>query len=593
MFRFVGLLVAKLGSLAMPIVGALAMPIAFPGSAWAESPIDARFSDSRFLPDSTVFYVEMPDPKRVLSLVFDHPLREKIESLEPYRVAQNSPQYRAFMLGRTMVEAQVQMSWRDALETLLSRGAVFGFDLDSKGFALILRGKDSDSMQLFRDKLIEFAKLGTDPDRIKEGEYRGIKAHQVGQFAFAVYEDRLMVTNQKDLGKEILDQFFDGGVSLAEQPQFRSALENRSDDVFAWAYLDLHAIRDAGVADSVFHDQINQPVAELILGGIQSSLRETPYANASLAGSPSKLDLTISMPHQADWLPESREYYFGSGGHGRAPQVPELPQTLFSLGIYRDFSQMWLRGGDLFNADTNDGLAKADATLTTLFAGRDFGEDILGSFQPEVGFVAVRQDFAHSMPKPAIKLPAFAAIFELREAKTMTRELRRIFQSLVGFLNVVGAMEGRPQLELNMESVGETGQLVSATYVPEDDEVDSENAKIVFNFSPSIGFSGNRCVLASSRSLAKDLTERSDLEGEKHDLNTRASLNADVLRDVLADNRQQLVAQNMLEEGHTREEAERDTDLLLQVIQYLRGATASLGTENDSLNLALSIELDP
>jgi len=298
MFRFAGLLVATLGS--------LVTPIATPGSAWAESPSDTHSSDSRFLPNSTAFYVEIPDPKRVISLVFDHPLREKIEGLEPYRVAQTSPQYRAFMLGRTMVEAQVQMSWRDALETLLEGGAVFGFDLDTKGVALILRGKDSDSMQLFRDKLIEFAKLGSDPDRIKEGEYRGIEAHQVGQFTFAVYEDRLIVINQEDLGKKIVDQFFDADVSLAEQPRFQSAVASRPDDVFAWAYLDLQAIRDAGVADNVFHDQINQPLAELVFGGIQSSLRETPYATASFAGSPSKLGLSISMPHQAEWTPESR-----------------------------------------------------------------------------------------------------------------------------------------------------------------------------------------------------------------------------------------------------------------------------------------------
>jgi hypothetical protein len=68
-------------------------------------------------------------------------------------------------------------------------------------------------------------------------------------------------------------------------------------------------------------------------------------------------------------------------------------------------------------------------------------------------------------------------------------------------------------------------------------------------------------------------------------------LNAQVLGAVLADNRSQLVAQNMLEEGHSREEAEAAIDLLLQVLGYVRGAAASLGTDNGQLQLQLSIEV--
>jgi hypothetical protein len=42
---------------------------------------------SKFLPPSTALYLEVPSPDELLSLIFDHPLRAKIESLEPYRAA--------------------------------------------------------------------------------------------------------------------------------------------------------------------------------------------------------------------------------------------------------------------------------------------------------------------------------------------------------------------------------------------------------------------------------------------------------------------------------------------------------------------------
>ena len=78
--------------------------------------------NSKFLPPSTALYLEVPNPSELLSLIFDHPLREKIESLEPYRAATSSQAYKRFLLVRTMFEGQVQMPWREALETFLAQG---------------------------------------------------------------------------------------------------------------------------------------------------------------------------------------------------------------------------------------------------------------------------------------------------------------------------------------------------------------------------------------------------------------------------------------------------------------------------------------
>ncbi len=126
---------------------------------------------------------------------------------------------------------------------------------------------------------------------------------------------------------------------------------------------------------------------------------------------------------------------------------------------------MWQRAGDLLSEQNNEELAKADSSLTTLFAGKDFGEDILGAFRPEVQVVVARQEFAQDQPIPAIKLPAFGLVAEMKDAAKMQPELRRIFQSLVGFLNILGAMNGQPQLELDMEK-NAAAQFVTSSYLP-------------------------------------------------------------------------------------------------------------------------------
>lgn len=565
--------------------------VALPVTAFPSGSSAVMGNDAGLFPPSTVFYVELAQPDDLVSLVLDHPLREKIESLPPYQIAKESPQYKRFLAGRMMVEGQLQMPWREALAALLAKQTSFGFDSQSNGAALIFRGKDAESMKLFHDKLLEFARLGENRDKITEGEYRGISAYQIDGARYAVHEDRIVVTNNSELGKRIIDRILDGGDSLADNSRFQSAHAQRDEDAAAWGFVDVQHIRDGGAARNAFEDQINNPVIELLVGGIQSTLKKTPYATISLDAETSGAALSVSAPYQPDWIPEEREYFFGPAGTGRGPALPANDKTLFTLSTYRDFSEMWLRAGDLFNAEINDGFAKADANLTTLFAGRDFGEDILGSFEPEVGFIATHQDFTDVLPRPTIKLPAFAAVFELKEPEAMTRELRRIFQSLVGFLNIVGAMNGQNQLELDMEKVGDDSELVTSSYVPEDDDRESTTAHITFNFSPSVGFSGSRFVVSSTRQLARELTTAKPPADRTIADNTRAQLHAGVLREVLDDNREQLISQNMLTDGNSREEASAIIDLLSEVVGYFENASLSLGSAGESLEAELRIQV--
>lgn len=541
-------------------------------------------------PPTTAYYSELTDPPKLFSLIFDHPLRARIEALPPYQAAIQSPEYGKFLFGRAMVESQLKMGWREALDTMLAGGVSVAFDGETKGVVAVVRAKDAASMKLLGEKLLEFAKLGPESDTIRETEYRGISAYKVQDAFYAISEERMIITNQPDLGRGVLDRLLDGGESLNDNARFQAALEARQSGALAWAFFDVEAIR--GYTAGPFKDQINNPVLELLLGGIQSALAESPYATSSLSGDFKSLSLKWSMPFKSDWIPESREYFFGRDARGRGPAVPELDETLFTLSTYRDFSELWMRAGDLFNADINDGFAQADANLSTLFAGRDFGEDILGSFQPEVVVVSSRQDFADQLPRPTLKIPAFAAVFRLKEPETMTRELRRIFQSLVGFLNVVGAMNGQNQLEMEMEKLGDDAQLVTTSFVPEPDQAKSTDAELIFNFSPSVGFVGERFVVASTSKLARTLVESKSAKPAVLADNSRMTMDADIFKQVLADNREQLIAQNMLEDGNSRDEAEAVIELILEAVGFFEGVSMRLTPSDDLLEAEFEVRVE-
>lgn len=561
-----------------------------PATLSAQSPTKVAKS-ADLLPETTIAYAEISSPSDLVALVMEHPLRAKIEALPQYQSATESQQYKQAIMGLGIFEGAIGMPWRDALAAFASGGVSIAFDAETEGVAMIVHGKDAETMNTFRDRLVGLAKLDQSR-KVQQVEYRGLQAHRVDDIRFAVHDNRMLMTNNSDLGKSILDKMIDGGdVGLLNEKPFQDALKARDPNSAAWAYLNIEAVRESGVADDFYHNQINNPLAELVFGGIQSNLQHTPHATLELNASQQRVSITATSPHDRSWIPEEREYFFGPSGDGRAPNLPEVDETLLTLSTYRDFGQMWLRAGDLFNDQINEDFAKADAGLTTFFSGKDFGEDILSELKSPVGFVMARQDFHDVLPAPTIKVPAFGFVAEMKEPEKMTREMRRTFQNLIGFFSVIGAMQGFGQLEMDMEKMDDGVQFVTSRFIPEEDDEDSTEAPIVFNFTPTVGFSGDRFVVASTQRLAKQLTLAKPVNPKYRNENTAANLQSSVLKQVLNDNREQLIAQNMLEEGNSRDEAVEQIELLLEVIGYFKNAKLDFGESDDHLKAEFSIEI--
>ena len=179
-------------------------------------------------PETTVLYAEIANPSDLISTIFDHPLREKIEAIEPYRMATKTEAYRAFLTGRKFVEIQLGMEWRKAIESLTSRGVYLGVDAATQGVALLINGKDAESLELFRGKLLELSKLGKNPEQIKAGDYRGITAYEVNKSKFAVVDDWLLVTNKGELARVLLDRFLTAPEHLWPTTQTSRRLESRA-----------------------------------------------------------------------------------------------------------------------------------------------------------------------------------------------------------------------------------------------------------------------------------------------------------------------------------------------------------------------------
>ncbi|MGE3777423.1 MAG: hypothetical protein AB7F89_09575 [Pirellulaceae bacterium] len=572
------------------------------GSVSADERPGKPASAAEVLPGTTAVYLEMRDPPAFLRTVLEHPLRSRIEQLDAVRTAREQKPYLDFKAAVAIVESQLGRPWDKLLMQLAGRGLAYGADPATRGHALVVQASDDNLPSEFLSTILNLAKLDANQkgqsNPVRTAEYRGTTAHALGSARVAASGRWLIVASKDDLLKAVLDRCLDGpAASLAGVEAFATVRQARELDT-AWGYLDLAALRRAGVAKNVFRSQADNALAELLLGGILAVLPQAPHATLSLHFDQESLQLGASLPFDRSWPGETREHFFGPQAQGTAPPLLDLDATLLSVSAYRDISAMWLRAGDLFDEKTNEGLAKADSNLATLFGGKDFGEDILGAIRPELQLAVTRQTFAAGRPAPAIRLPSFGLVAQLRDPATMQPELRRTFQSLIGFLNIVGAMNGQPQLDQEMQTT-DAGQFLFARYLPDAKAKDPLGLRIHFNFSPSVAFVGSKFIVASTEQLARDLAQvgvppAAGAEPKSPRIpNTVARAEFGAVRAMLADNRSQLVAQNMLKEGHTKEEAEKSVDLLLELIGWLDHAALRLDSSATDLQLSLEAATKP
>lgn len=556
---------------------------------------------TEILPPGIVAFAEISKPCDVLNAVYDHRFAERLASLEQVRAAMQTKKYLEFKAAVAIIEAQMGMPWRKMAEQATSGGVFFAVDAPTKGAAILAKANNTTIHAQLLETISKLASADAKgkgkPEPVKSVDYRGIKIYAADKGRFATVKDWLVVTNNEGLCKQVVDRLLDKSQkSFASDAQFSKARASVGASTIGWAYVNTATLRGASKAKKLLGGKAANPGAELLFGGILDSLHHTPYVTAAVASTDQHVRVSISAPFDRQWAKDSREYYFGPEAKGAAPPQLFVDGTIVSLSSYRDISAMWLRASDLFNEQMNEELAKADSGLTTLFGGKDFGEDILGAIRPETQLVVARQRFSEGQPTPAIQLPAFGLVAELKDPGKMQPELRRTFQSLIGFANIVGAMNGQPQLDLDMEKTKDA-QFVTSSYLPDPKAKDTKSVKINYNFSPSIAFAGKRFVIASTKAMAHTLATTSATErpadGTNRVVNSNAELKFDTLGEILKDNRGQLVAQNMLKDGHTKEEAEKDVGALLELISWFDHLGLSLDSTQSELRASFDLVLKP
>lgn len=550
---------------------------------------------AELLPGTVVAYAELPQPKRIIDTVLDHPLAAEVQAHPNYQQALASPQYERFQAVVKVVEEKLGAPYREAVASLTNGGIHIAFDLPTQGVIVLAKAADEQCASKARDAALELVRAEAQRqgqgDPIKTDDHRGIPLYQIGEARLAVAGPWIMVSNKPLLLRLTLNNFLAKDASLSDDEQFQKALGSKPQNAAAWGYVDLRLLRDFGVLKKALSQKSDNPGIELIAGGILGGLPSAPYVTAAIELDASGVRLTAALPSDVKAASSKREFYLGKDGAGQAPPLLKPAETILSLSTYRDFASMWRNAPDLFNEKINADLAQAESGLMTIFAGQNFRDDILGNLEPQMQLVVARQKWPQGGVTPAMKLPAVAVVMQMKNHEETTRIFKVTFQSVVGFLNVAGAQNRLAPLDLNMERTKES-LMVTAEYLPPKDEKVREAAPPNFNASPTIVFVGSKVILSSAKPLALELAESIDKQpAASPGVNSAIEADNQTLHSILADNREPLIAQNMLAEGRDRAAAEKNIDLVLAILKHFDKSSLKLATDAGKLELALDVRL--
>lgn len=547
------------------------------------------------LPPTTIGYLEVTRPAEVIELIADHPLTHELVQQPAYQKAIDGRQFQQVQAALKVIEEKTGTTWRKALEASATGGLYVGFDLPTQGMAALLQAADESAATKAREAILavvraEAAANGR-PDPVKQDELRGVTIYQIDKVYLAMLDKFLLVSNKSLLVNMVLENYLGSGVSLGSDEQFQTVRKNRNPAAAAWLYADLRVLRLTGALRGIATKKSNNPPLEFLAGGVLGVLPEASFATASLELDRSDLRLHASLPGNPKSVAKAREFYFGPEATGVAPPLLDPPGKLLAFSAYRDLASMWRHAPDLFDDRVNAQFAQAESGLATFFGGRNFRDEILGNLEPGLQVVVARQEFPQAGVTPAIKLPAAALIMRMKNPAQTARTFKITFQSVIGFINIIGGMRGLPPLDLNSEKTSDA-LIITGEYLPPDKPETRLEAPIHHNASPTAVFMGDSFILASARPLAMRLMEQlrsPPAAGEG--LNTSLLVDGVTVRSALADNREPLIARNMLDRGHDRAAAEKEIDGILRALTNVQRSSIQLSASGGQLELAIEVAI--
>jgi hypothetical protein len=470
------------------------------------------------------------------------------------------------------------------LGELAAQGAALGFVLErgQPGFVAVFRSVDGGWLTGVVDRSLAAiaAEAGVDADDLLvEQRSDGTRIFALATYSAAQRGALLVSASTQALVEDVLDRAAGLAPSRRDPSRLEAAALARPAKLLAWGWVDLERVRAlsvlarlAGEREGDAEQPLEQlealasnPGAHLLLGPALSHVATAD--ELTLAARAEAGELVLELGARGLELPAGLT---PSGAATPLPPAAAVDAECLDLVIHRDLGAFYARRAELFDPEEVPEIAKKTAELALLFGGADLGEELFPKIGPWIHVVARPAAFG-SAPVPSVELPAAAVVLELAESERTGPLFLSAFQTAVGIFNADRGQKRQPPLLLAIEREGTVDVSVARPIAAKLGEPGGRDASD--NLVLACAQVGDSLVLGTHVSLVRELVR--DLQaspaGPRGGAMGGATREHLVLRGpaiatYLEKNHAALVAQNMLEKGHSGEEARGEVDAFIALV---------------------------
>ena len=574
----------------------LILPVLMGSVSSAAEP--AAWPQGAAVPRAAYVTLEISKPRSLLDQLFQPRVVQAVTSHPEYQRRRNDPEFLQVVNLVEYLEGRFETDLHGLLNKLMGGGVTLAVGPGPE-MLLIVEAEDAVVLNEVHDFFLMIARNEANTqgqsDRVKSADYRGVTGWSFapGQ-AHAIVGNRLLVTNNAQTLTAAIDRIQDPSLpDLASLPRYQQAREAFPQPPFAWMFARMDVLKELPQMKAAL-DQESNPLATLLLAPLMQALEQSQW----LAVSMDLDDLTFTFSVAGDGRAADAS---SPSGFARSAQMADgalpnlsVPRQIAGLSFYRNLHQFYAAKDDLFPQRTS-GLIFFENMMGIFFTGRDLTEEVLAELTPEIRLVVAQQEYAPEVGTPDPQFPGFALIFGMKRPEKFSLVAEEAWQKALGLINFTRGQQAEPGLILD-KPIHADVKYTLAYFAPPDGASRSP-ADGRFNFQPALAMPDGHLILSSTDALAKDLIEALQREADSGTTHvpgshTIAEIDGKTLAALLEANREALIRQNMVEKGHTQQQAEGEVGMLLGVANSVESLSLAAGSEGpEQLKIQLKLDL--
>ncbi len=548
-------------------------------AATAEDSLDA------WIPDAAVAVLEVTKPDPVLDRIF-----------EIARATRNAGSESGTDPGWTNLVRFLENRFRITGEALLRRVVHDGAALavgPGGTFAAVARSGDAQMLREMNDAILGVARLDAAgknvDDPVSTGTHQGVPYWSLGGKEFhALLDDRLILANRLEVLKAVLDVRAGAGKSsVTALADYRAARAPPGPDTVARLAVSPALLAFLKTRNQTATNAPPNPIGELLLAGYRDLVDPDRWLSAELSASGRRLSLHVTAATKPPPPGAPTAFAWPPGPADGARPSPPVAGQIASVSLFRNLRDFYAAKDALFPERTSQ-LIFFENMMGIFFTGRDLAEDVMGAVDPHLRLVVAEPVFDPAIGTPAVKVPAFALVFRMRDPSRFAPVMEEAWQKALGMINFTRGQQAQPGLIIDRLDHGGVRYTCAAFSVRE--EADRTRLDTRFNFRPSIAYFGECLVLASTDSIINALIDsaRSPSPPSIPGANSLAEFDGARLAAALEANREYLVRQNMVKKGQDHAKASQEMSTLIALLRGLGDVSLKAGVQDGRVTLDLS-----